>query len=108
MTNAKAETMASMDDNAFLETFTVNGAVNLGGLSDDQRLAVGQNAYRALQNTTNMNVDRVALLNEVLEQSGYRPQPQQVEIMQPGQPGGGGAGGNVGGNAGAGGGGGTP
>lgn len=85
-TSAKAETMAAMDDSAFAEAFMngnyENGTVNnLSGLSDEERDAVGANAYRALQNTTNMKADRVARLRQVLQQSGYQPPAQDVHVV---------------------------
>ena len=112
MTSAKAETMASMDDRSLMEafagvadattgrifnTFDANGNVNVGAidlsvLSDAEKAAVGENAYKALQNTTSMNGARVALLNKILKESGYQPPAKKVEVVS----------GNTGGGAGGG------
>ncbi|MBQ8156635.1 hypothetical protein IJ101_02500 [Candidatus Saccharibacteria bacterium] len=85
--STKAETLSGMDDEAFAETFMggkgnyKNGAVSLGGLSPDDKRAIGQNAYNALQNSQNMKADRVARLNEILRQSGYVPEPGEVRVV---------------------------
>lgn len=84
--SARAENMAGMDNSSFAATFMggqdnyKSGTVSLSGLNDSQKRAVGENAYNALKNSTNMKADRVERLNAIVKESGYTPPPQEVRI----------------------------
>lgn len=80
MMNSTAASMSSMDDAEFAQTFlggaqysNGNVGLNTSSLDDQQKKAIGQNAYRALQNAQNMKPDRVVYLRKIVEQSGYQP-----------------------------------
>ncbi|MBQ6414208.1 hypothetical protein IJI28_01105 [Candidatus Saccharibacteria bacterium] len=85
MMKSDAGTMADMDNSSFAETFLGgdSGAykagdvkkVNLDGLNDPQKEAIGKNAFNALRNASNMDANRVAFLREILSQSGYQEGP---------------------------------
>ena len=108
MTKAKAGTLGAMDDSEFARTFLgganyvdpqtreVNtGNVDISSLNEEQRLAVGENAFNALKNAQNMDTNRVAYLQEIVKQSGYKASPQDVNFVNgsTGTGGGGSAGG---------------
>ena len=84
MAKAKAGTLGAMDDDEFKQTFLDgNGEVNLDSLVDnDERWALGENAFNALKNAQNMDTTRVKYLQDIVKMTGYKASPQDVRIVE--------------------------
>ena len=74
------DTIGAMDDNAFGEVFGSGGQLP-DGLTDDEMRAVGEAAYYALQNSTNLKAGRRAALQNLVNSSGYSAPVQTVAIQ---------------------------
>lgn len=114
MTRAKAETMANMDDAAFAEAFLglnqryinqdrVNtNAIDFGAATPEEVRAIAENADDALHKSTNLDPNRRAMLERIVDLAvqrnvGFVPRDQNVQNVQiiGGNNGGGAGGGNA-------------
>ena len=74
------DSLAAMDEQAFGEVFggydangkaTGDPASLPSGLNETQKMAIGESAFNALRDASNMKADRRALLQQLVNESGY-------------------------------------